>query len=73
MPRSQEKHSALIFFFLFGLGFTAFQEYFTYIEPIVHQRLMKTSLKTTWPSIILPWIEFNTITARLAICFTDMW
>ena len=26
-----------IFFFFFDLGFMDFQEYFTYIEPIVHQ------------------------------------
>ena len=29
-------------FFFFDLGFTDFQEYFTYIEPIVHQRWAKT-------------------------------
>ena len=31
-----------LFIYFFDLGFTAFQEYVTYIEPIVHQRWAKT-------------------------------
>ena len=32
----------ILFFFIFYLGFTALQEYFTYIELGVHQRWAKT-------------------------------
>ena len=39
---AQEKVSARIFFFFLIWVLQPFQEYFTYIEPIVHQRWAKT-------------------------------
>ena len=39
-PTEREKRSLFLFFFIWFLW--PFQEYFTYIEPIVHQRWTKT-------------------------------
>ena len=48
-----------LFFFLIWV-LRPFQEYFTYIEPIVHQRWAKnrrTRRKTTWPSVSRTWLS----------------
>ena len=52
----------LFFFFLIWV-LRPFQEHFTYIKPIVHQRLAKTreaGEKTTWPSISRTWLSHVT-------------
>ena len=56
---------AVFFFFWWwggggGGGLRPFQEYFTYIKPIVHQRWAKTGRpgkKNTWPSISRTWLS----------------
>ena len=48
-----------IYFFLIWV-LQPFQEYFTYIEPIIHQRWAKTGEpggKTIWPSVSRTWLS----------------
>ena len=51
-----------------GGGLWPFQEYFTYIEPIVHQRWTKTrepgkkKKKNIWPSVSRAWLSITRYT-----------
>ena len=48
------------FFFFFIWVLRPFQEYFIYIEPIIHQRWAKTGEpgeKNTWPSVSRTWLS----------------
>ena len=56
-----EVYFFIYFFFIWVL--LPFQEYFTYIEPIIHQRWAKTGEpggKNTWPSLSRTWLSHVT-------------